>query len=89
MAGNCGQLKLSCSSESWIRRWLCFVVAVTGLPDPQRDHAVRMVKFARKIVRQMIVVSKRLESSLGPDTGDLLLRVGINSGSVTAGVLRG
>ena len=26
---------------------------------------------------------------LGPDTGDLMLRVGLHSGPVTAGVLRG
>ena len=51
----------------------CYV-AVTGLPDPQPDHAVRMVKFARQIRKQMNQVVKRLESTLGPDTGDLRLR---------------
>lgn len=30
-----------------------------------------------------------LESRLGPDTGDLTMRVGLHSGPVTAGVLRG
>lgn len=34
-------------------------------------------------------LAKDLETSLGPDTGDLALRIGINSGPVTAGVLRG
>jgi Adenylate and Guanylate cyclase catalytic domain len=34
-------------------------------------------------------VTKGLEVSLGPDTGDLSLRIGINSGPVTAGVLQG
>jgi hypothetical protein len=29
------------------------------------------------------------ESRLGPDTGDLAMRFGLHSGSVTAGVLRG
>jgi hypothetical protein len=31
----------------------------------------------------------QLETTLGPDTGDLALRVGLHSGPVTAGVLRG
>jgi len=30
-----------------------------------------------------------LESSLGPDTADLTIRIGMHSGPVTAGVLRG
>lgn len=32
---------------------------------------------------------KQLEVELGPDTGDLGLRVGLHSGQTTAGVLRG
>eukprot|EP00934_Nitzschia_sp_Nitz4_P004638 Nitzschia sp. Nitz4//scaffold197_size40390//30718//39231//NITZ4_007521-RA/size40390-augustus-gene-0.11-mRNA-1//1//CDS//3329540496//4628//frame0 len=66
----------------------CYV-AVTGLPDPQPDHAVRMTKFARECIQKMNDVTKKLEVSLGPDTGDLLLRLGLNSGPVTAGVLQG
>ena len=34
-------------------------------------------------------ISKSLEVTLGPDTGDLSMRFGLNSGAVTAGVLRG
>jgi class 3 adenylate cyclase len=34
-------------------------------------------------------VTKNLEESLGNDTSDLSFRVGMHSGSVTAGVLRG
>jgi class 3 adenylate cyclase len=34
-------------------------------------------------------VVKHLEAELGPDTGDLGIRVGVHSGPVTAGVLRG
>lgn len=34
-------------------------------------------------------VTRSLESTLGPDTSDLKLRFGLNSGPVTAGVLRG
>jgi class 3 adenylate cyclase len=66
----------------------CYV-AVTGLPDPQEDHAVRMVKFARECMTKMQEITKKLEVVLGPDTGDLYLRIGVHSGPVTAGVLRG
>jgi class 3 adenylate cyclase len=34
-------------------------------------------------------VVKELEVELGPDTGDLALRVGLHSGQTTAGILRG
>ena len=37
----------------------------------------------------MTDITKELEVSLGPDTGDLGMRFGLNSGPVTAGVLRG
>jgi class 3 adenylate cyclase len=66
----------------------CYV-AVTGLPEPRRDHAVAMARFARECVTQMQMLVKRLEVTLGPDTGDLELRVGLHSGPVTGGVLRG
>jgi len=38
---------------------------------------------------KMNQVTRDLESLLGPDTGELSLRIGIHSGPVTAGVLRG
>ena len=38
---------------------------------------------------KMDTLTKELEISLGPDTGDLQLRIGLHSGSITAGVLRG
>jgi class 3 adenylate cyclase len=66
----------------------CYL-AVTGLPDPQKDHAVRMTKFARECLRTVSQLTHKLESSLGPDTGDLTMRFGLHSGPVTAGVLRG
>ena len=37
----------------------------------------------------MSVLTRELESRLGPDTTMLGFRVGLNSGPVTAGVLRG
>ena len=46
-------------------------VAVTGLPDPQEDHALIMCRFARDCCVKMKDVTQKLELSLGPDTGDL------------------
>jgi class 3 adenylate cyclase len=66
----------------------CYV-AVTGLPDPQADHAIRMTKFARECLHKVNDLTHKLESTLGPDTGDLKMRFGLHSGPVTAGVLRG
>ncbi|CAB9517936.1 natriuretic peptide receptor [Seminavis robusta] len=65
--------------------------AVTGVPDVQSDHALRMIQFAQALVRQFVQVVKRHELALvlGPDTGDLRLQVGIHSGPVTAGLLQG
>lgn len=48
-----------------------------------------MVKYAHKISRAMGRLTQALETRLGPDTADLLLRIGIHSGPVTAGVIRG
>ena len=64
-------------------------VAVTGLPEPRKDHAICMVKFARDCRKQMSELVRTLEVTLGPGTGDLEMRFGLHSGPVTAGVLRG
>ncbi|KAG7341943.1 adenylate/guanylate cyclase with integral membrane sensor [Nitzschia inconspicua] len=64
-------------------------VAVTGLPEPQEDHAVIMAKFARDCLEKMRDVTNALEVLLGPDTTDLSMRFGLNSGQVTGGVLMG
>lgn len=66
----------------------CYV-AVTGLPVADKDHALVMAKFATECMAQMKEVTRRLEVTLGPGTSDLGLRVGLHSGPVTAGVLRG
>jgi class 3 adenylate cyclase len=66
----------------------CYV-AVTGLPEPQADHAVRMARFAHEIMMSMHDLVGSLESTLGPGTGSLTIRVGLHSGPVTGGVLRG
>ncbi|KAL7570689.1 hypothetical protein ACA910_017813 [Epithemia clementina (nom. ined.)] len=66
----------------------CYV-AVCGLPDPRKDHAAVMARFARDCMYRMEELTRKLEILLGPGTGDLGLRVGLHSGPVTAGVLRG
>jgi class 3 adenylate cyclase len=48
-----------------------------------------MARFARDCISEHIALSKQLELTLGPDTGDLRIRVGLHSGPITAGVLRG
>ena len=66
----------------------CYV-AVVGLPAPHQGHAVVMCQFAHEIHQCMSDLTKRLEVQLGPGTSDLQLRIGLHSGSVVAGVLRG
>ena len=66
----------------------CYVAAA-GLPVPRAEHAIVMSKFADDIRNTMRTLTRELETTLGPDTGDLSLRIGLHSGPVTAGVLRG
>jgi class 3 adenylate cyclase len=66
----------------------CYV-AVAGLPDPRKDHAMIMARFARECLSTLSRLLRELEVSLGPDTADLAMRIGLHSGPVTAGVLRG
>ena len=48
-----------------------------------------MARFARECIQRFHDLVSQLETTLGPDTGDLALRAGLHSGPVTAGVLRG
>jgi class 3 adenylate cyclase len=66
----------------------CYV-AVAGLPLFQPDHAIRIVKFAYECVIHMHQLTHELEATLGPSTSSLSIRVGVHSGPVIAGVLRG
>jgi Adenylate and Guanylate cyclase catalytic domain len=66
----------------------CYV-AVTGLPDRQPNHAVRMVRFAAECMMQMNQVLHKMVPVLGPETACLSMRAGLHSGAVTAGILRG
>jgi class 3 adenylate cyclase len=66
----------------------CYV-AVTGIPNPQPEHAVIMVRFAEECIAKMHQVTSKLAATMGPDTANLSIRVGLHSGTVTGGVLRG
>uniref|UniRef100_A0A7S2YKF8 Phosphodiesterase n=1 Tax=Entomoneis paludosa TaxID=265537 RepID=A0A7S2YKF8_9STRA len=66
----------------------CYV-AVAGLPEPRFDHSVAMARFSCECLSAFIDVSKKLVVELGPETEELGLRLGLHSGPVTAGVLRG
>jgi class 3 adenylate cyclase len=66
----------------------CYM-AVAGLPNPRKDHAVVMARFAHDCNVELTRLVKELEVTLGADTGDLAMRFGLHSGPVTAGVLRG
>jgi class 3 adenylate cyclase len=66
----------------------CYV-AVAGLPEPCVNHAQVMARFATDCRVKMNELVKELEVKLGPDTTELMIRIGLHSGPVTAGVLRG
>jgi class 3 adenylate cyclase len=66
----------------------CYVAAC-GVPMVRKDHAVAMARFSRNCLFKINELTRALEVSLGPDTADLGFLIGLHSGSVTGGVLRG
>ena len=46
---------------------------MAGLPEPRRDHAVAMCKFANACMNKMNLITHRLEVELGPGTADLAM----------------
>jgi class 3 adenylate cyclase len=66
----------------------CYV-AVCGLPRSRKDHPTVMARFAHECCRKLPIVLQQLAVKLGPDTAELGIRIGLHSGPVTAGVLRG
>ena len=56
----------------------------------QEDHALIMAKFAHNCLQKTrSLMNGKLSDSLGVECRDLELRIGIHSGPVTGGVLRG
>lgn len=64
-------------------------MAVTGLPVPDENHAIHMARFAYQCLVRSSKMTADLEALLGPGTSELGMRIGLHSGAVTAGVLRG
>lgn len=59
----------------------CYV-ASAGVPIPLKDHAVVMARFAMDCLKAMPVIVHKLETTLGPDTGDLGTSKGTLIGNV-------
>ncbi len=55
-------------------------MVVSGIPQPRSDHAVAIAKFAIDMLDELHAYAKRQGT-------DLTIRVGINTGSVVAGVI--
>jgi class 3 adenylate cyclase len=67
----------------------CYIAAA-GVPYPREDHAVVLSEFAEQCRRKANDVMKELSQRDGmEDVSQLSIRIGIHSGPVTAGVLRG
>jgi len=81
LAAQLGVFKVETIGDSYM--------AVTGLPEPSDQHAITMVKFAYQCLQRTNKTFRQLQAVLGPGTQDLAVRIGLHSGPVTAGVLRG
>jgi class 3 adenylate cyclase len=63
---------------------LPFLSAVCGVPKENTKHAVVMAEFARETLSKFDnLVRGDLAMTLGPDTAELGLRVGLHTGPVT------
>lgn len=70
------------SRDPYIQHFI--FAAVCGVPRANSNHAIVMAEFAREALQRFDrVVRGDLEISLGPDTAELGLRVGLHSGPVT------
>lgn len=81
IAKQCGVFKVETVGD-------CYVAA-TGMPRPQEKHALIMTNFAWKCKRAIRQELTALAETLGIETLNLAVRVGLHSGPVIAGVLRG
>lgn len=66
----------------------CYVAA-TGIPEAQSNHTIIMMRFSRDCMSKMSQIVHNLAATMGEDTRELTIRVGLHSGGCTAGVLRG
>lgn len=58
-------------------------IGIAGLPEPQNMHAVICARFAASCIQYTRDVTSSLAGTLGADTADLQLRIGLHSGPVT------
>ena len=54
-------------------------VAVVGLPNPRREHAILMVRFAKKCLIKMAAVTRNLEAALGPVRSRVTRHIFVNA----------
>ncbi|KAL7538748.1 hypothetical protein ACHAWF_006199 [Thalassiosira exigua] len=67
----------------------CYIAA-TDVPFPREDHALILAQFAVRCLRKACEVLEQVSEEHGLDgVSEMNVRIGIHSGSVTAGVLRG
>lgn len=66
----------------------CYVAAC-GVPNPNKEHAVDMARFAGDCLFAFGSLVSQMEGQLGLGTSELKIRVGLHSGPITGGVLRG
>jgi hypothetical protein len=71
-----GQMNSSFVLHRFVESKLIKLTFFVRLPDPCKDHAIVMARFARDILEKLNQLTHRLESTLGPDTGDLNMRIG-------------
>jgi hypothetical protein len=64
-------------------------VSCAGIPSYRKDHAIAISRFARDCLSTFRKTLQRLAPTLGPDTIELGIRIGVHSGPITAGVLKG
>ena len=64
-------------------------VAVAGIPEQRKDHAIAMTRFAMDVRTKVRVLTRQLKDRLGEGTDLLCIQIGIHSGEVVAGILRG
>lgn len=56
---------------------------MTGLPKANPRHALTMARFAQDCLNHITKVTKLLAETLGEDTLELTMRIGLHSGSGT------
>ena len=59
------------------------ILTSSGLPKPNKRHALVMTRFAQDCLNNITKVTKALEGTLGEDTSELTMRIGLHSGPVT------